>query len=304
MDDAAVVRWAPSADASERYVVQTIDFITPVVDDPYTWGGVAAANALSDVYAMGGTPRFALAVVGFPSDVLPVGVLEQVLAGGAAKAREASTPIVGGHSVRDAEPKYGLVVTGEVAPDRLVTNAGARAGDVLVLTKPLGTGLMVGALRAETLPADGERELTASMLTLNAGAARAMHEIGVHAATDVSGFGLLGHLMQLLSASGVAADVRGADVPTLPGVPALAREAGMGGAAKRNRAYVGSRAHGSVPEHVERILVDPQTSGGLLIAVPAARADALVAALQREGTPCAAIIGTVREGEPGAIELG
>jgi selenide,water dikinase len=190
-----------------------------------------------------------------------------------------------------------------VTPEKLVTNAGAKPGDVLVLTKPLGTGLLVGAMRARTLAPDDERALVASMTALNAGAARAMHEARVHAATDVTGFGLLGHLMQLAKASGVAAELDTADIPLLPGVEALARAAGMSGAAKRNRDYVGTRVTGTVPAHVERILVDPQTSGGLLLAVPPAGLDTLLAALAREKTLAAAVIGTVSAGEPGAIAL-
>ncbi len=231
-DDAAVVR----LDA-ERALVLTTDFFTPIVDDPYTFGQIAAANALSDVYAMGGRPRWCLNLVGWPRERLPLDSLGEVLRGGGEMVTRAGALILGGHSIDDPEPKYGLMVVGEVHPDRMITNAGARAGDVLVLTKPIGTGVISTAIKKDAAPDDALRAAVAAMTTLNDAAAAAAVEAGVRGGTDVSGFGLLGHLGSMLAASGVAAEIRAGAVPRLPG----ARRCGCRG--DRHRVAGSARDH-------------------------------------------------------------
>ena len=299
-DDAAVYRLAP-----DRALVATVDFFTPIVDDAYDFGRIAAANAFSDVYAMGATPLLALNVVGWPRGKLPLELLGDVLRGGQDVAREAGAFVLGGHSVDDPEPKYGMVAIGEAHPDRIVTLARARPGDVLVLTKPIGTGVLTTALKRDLLTAADLAPAVASMTTLNAGAARAMLAVGVDAATDVTGFGLLGHLHNMLAASGVAAELDAAAVPLFPGAAELVARGAVPGGTQRNRdglaAHVRFAPGGDEATRV--LLHDAQTSGGLLLAVPAERADALVAALQREGTPAAARIGRVTAGPAGAIQV-
>lgn len=297
-DDAAVFQVAP-----ERAIVATVDFFTPIVDDAYDFGRIAAANAFSDVYAMGGTPLFALNLVAWPREKLPLDLLGEVLRGGADVAREAGAFLLGGHSVDDPEPKYGMVAIGEVHPDRIVTNAGARPGDVLVLTKPIGTGILTTALKRDLLDAASLAPVVAVMATLNAGAARAAVATGVDAATDVTGFGLLGHLHSLLRASGAAAEIIAADVPLFPRAGELAAKGSVPGGTSRNlEALTGTvRFTEHVPPEIRVLLADAQTSGGLLLAVPESRADSLVKALQRERTPVAAVIGRVVAGEPGTI---
>jgi len=300
-DDAAVYRLAP-----DRALVATVDFFTPIVDDAYDFGRIAAANAFSDVYAMGATPLLALNLVGWPRGKLPLDLLGEVLRGGQEIAQQAGAFVLGGHSVDDPEPKYGMVAIGEVHPDRIVTLARARAGDVLVLTKPIGTGVLTTALKRDLLTAADLTAAVASMTTLNAGAARAMLAVGVHAATDVTGFGLLGHLHNMLVASGVAAEVDAAAVPLFPGAADLAARGAVPGGTQRNRDALAadvSFAPG-LDEAMRVLLHDAQTSGGLLLAVPAERVDALLAALKKEGTPTAARIGRVTSGpRPGAIQV-
>lgn len=300
-DDAAVFRMS-----ADRALVATVDFFTPVVDDAYDFGRIAAANALSDVYAMGATPLLVLNLVGWPREKLPFELLGEIIRGGADVAREAGAFVLGGHSVDDAEPKYGMVAIGEVHPDRIVTNASARAGDVLVLTKPVGTGVLTTALKRDLLDAAGLAEAVACMVTLNSGAARAMLAVGVSAATDVTGFGLLGHLNSLLRASGVAAELDADAVPELAGARELAAKGAVPGGTTRNRESVsGAVTYAARIGEAQRVLLaDAQTSGGLLIVVPAARADALVAALRAERTPAAAVIGRVTAGAAGAITVG
>ena len=300
-DDAAVYRLAP-----DRALVATVDFFTPIVDDAYDFGRIAAANAFSDVYAMGGKPLLALNLVGWPRDKLPYELLGDVLRGGADIAREAGAFVLGGHSVDDPEPKYGMVAIGEVHPDRIVTLARAQAGDVLVLTKPLGTGVLTTALKRDLATAADLAPAVQSMATLNAGAARAMLATGVHAATDVTGFGLLGHLHNMLAASGVAAEIDAAALPLLPRALELAERGAIAGGTKRNREAVAEhvRFASTVPEAMRMLCCDAQTSGGLLIAVPADRAAALLAALERERTPAAARIGRLVSGPTGSIAVG
>jgi selenide, water dikinase len=299
-DDAAVFRMAP-----DRAIVATVDFFTPIVDDPYDFGRIAATNAFSDLYAMGATPLFALNLVAWPRDTLSFDLLGDVVRGGADVARAAGAFVLGGHSVDDPEPKYGMAAIGEVHPDRIVTNAGARPGDALVLTKPLGTGVLTTALKRDLLSDTDLAPAVAAMTTLNAGAARAMLGVGVHAATDVTGFGLLGHLHTLLEASGAAAEVRAAAVPLLARAREMAERGAIPGGTERNAASVAEAVSfaAGVDQTARLLLVDAQTSGGLLIAVAAERTDALVAALGREATPAAAVIGRVVTGTPGAIAV-
>jgi len=299
-DDAAVYRLAP-----DRALVATVDFFTPIVDDAYDFGRIAAANAFSDVYAMGGKPLLALNLVGWPR-TLPYELLGDVLRGGADIAREAGAFVLGGHSVDDPEPKYGMVAIGEVHPDRIVTLARARVGDVLLLTKPLGTGVLTTALKRDLATAADLEPAVRSMVTLNAGAARAMLATGVHAATDVTGFGLLGHLHNMLSASGVAAEIEAASLPLLPRALELAERGAIAGGTKRNREAVAEQVRfaPSVSEPLRVLCCDAQTSGGLLIAVPEDRAPALLAALERERTPAAARIGRIVSGRAGTISVG
>jgi selenide,water dikinase len=297
-DDAAVFQVAP-----DRALVATVDFFTPIVDDPYDFGRIAAANAFSDVYAMGAAPLFALNLVGWPRDTLPLELLGDVLRGGADVARAAGAFVLGGHSVDDPEPKYGMAVIGEIHPDRIVTTAGARPGDVLVLTKPIGTGILTTALKRDLLAAPALADAVRVMTTLNAGAARAMLAVGVHAATDVTGFGLLGHLHNMLRASEVAAEVTAADVPVLTGTREMLARGAIPGGTRRNLESVQEavRFAAAIPEADRILLADAQTSGGLLIAVAAERADRLREALGREATPAAAVIGRITAGAAGTI---
>ena len=291
----------------DRAIVATVDFFTPIVDDAYDFGRIAAANAFSDVYAMGGTPLLALNLVGWPRDTLPYELLGDVLRGGGDIAKEAGAFVLGGHSVDDPEPKYGMVAIGEVHPHRVITLARARAGDALVLTKPIGTGVLTTALKRDlATPAEISAAVT-SMATLNAGAARAMRATGggVHAATDVTGFGLLGHLRNMLTASGLAAELEAAAVPLFSNAVALAERGAIPGGSKRNRDTLSPdvKFGADVPEAIRVLLFDAQTSGGLLIAVDPDRAGALIATLEREGTPAAARIGRLTRGVAGTITV-
>jgi selenide, water dikinase len=299
-DDAAVYR----LDA-ETAIVSTVDYITPVVDDPFVYGQIAAANSLSDVWAMGGRPLFALNIVGFPPDVVPRDVLVEILRGGASKAAEAGVPILGGHTVRDDEPKYGLVVNGIVHPDRIIRNRGARPGDVLVLTKPLGIGIMTTAIKRDLASSSLIVRVTEAMTVLNRGAAEAMLEVGVSAATDVTGFGLLGHLREVTAASGVAAEISSSAVPVMDGADELASAGCVPGGSQDNLDFLMSgevlQWDASIPEARKLVLADAQTSGGLLIAVPEQRSAQLLAALQRARTPVAAVIGRVLREDPAGL---
>ena len=297
-DDAAVVR----VDA-ERALVLTTDFFTPIVDDAYTFGQIAAANALSDVYAMGGRPRWCLSLVGWPRERLPLELLGEVLGGASDMVARAGALIVGGHSIDDPEPKFGLMVVGEVHPDRMTTNAAALPGDRLVLTKPIGTGIIATAIKRQVAPDEAVRAAIACMTTLNEGAADAARVAGVRAATDVTGFGLLGHLRVMLAASGCAAEVHARAVPRLPAARALAEQGHVPGGTRRNlESLRTTTAFDAALDEIERlILVDAQTSGGLLLAVPEERLATLLAALAERGTPAAAVVGVVTAGEPGAL---
>lgn len=278
-DDAGVYRIS-----DEIALVQTVDFFTPIVDEPFDWGRIAAANALSDVYAMGGTPLTALQIVGWPRDLLPFEMLGDVLEGGAAILEEAKCTLVGGHSIDDAEPKYGLAITGLVHPDGIIANDSARRGDALVLTKPIGTGLITTGIKRGVVGKSVRDAAVESMTRLNAGAARALHRVGAKSATDVTGFGLLGHLGEMLRGSGVSAEIELAAIPLLPGVRQLAKDNVVPGGTDRNLAAAERFTRfGELGRPDRLLLADAQTSGGLLIAIEAPLANALLQALEDEG---------------------
>lgn len=286
-------------------IVNTVDFFTPVVDDPFTYGQIAAANALSDVYAMGGEPRIALNLVCWPQAGLPAEMLAEILRGALAKAAEAGVAIVGGHSVADEEVKFGMAVTGVIDPRRVIRNVGARPGDALVLTKPLGTGILMTALKRDALPADQYAAAVAAMAELNAASARAMLRYDPHAATDITGFGLAGHGVKMADGSGVTLRLEESDLPLLPGVLELIRDGMIPGGGRRNREFYGPRVSiaEEVADEMAEVVFDPQTSGGLLIALDEADAEALTAELQRAGNADARIIGRVVEQGIFAIEI-
>jgi selenide,water dikinase len=298
-DDAAIYRLS-----DELALVQTVDVFTPIVDDPYAFGVIAAANALSDVYAKGGRPVLALNIVGFPRK-LPLDILAEILRGGAEKAAEAGVMIVGGHSIDDPEPKYGLAVTGFVHPQRFVTNGGARAGDAIYLTKPLGTGVITTGIKQEKTPPALAAEVVRVMATLNRAASEAMMEVGVHAATDVTGYGLLGHLHEMATASGVSARVATAAVPLIAGARELGGAGAVAGGTARNLEWLADKVRWApVIDEVTRILLaDAQTSGGLLIAVAPERAGALEAALRARGVETIARIGELTAPAAPPIEV-
>jgi selenide,water dikinase len=298
-DDAAVYLFGDQA------LVATVDVFTPIVDDARDFGRIAAANALSDVYAMGARPLFALSIIGFPAKKLPLEQMAAILQGGAAVCAEAGIAIVGGHSIDDAEPKYGLAVIGVVDPARVVRNSTARPGDALVLTKPIGTGAITQGVKLGRASPDALAAVVAGMAALNREACAAMLEVGVSAATDVTGFGLLGHLHEVVHASGVAAELRLDAIPLYPGARALAEAGVLPGGSKRNADYFGRWVElgGGVDGPAGALLFDAQTSGGLLIAVPAERLEALRAGLRRRGV-LDAVIGRLVEGPAGTITVG
>jgi len=300
-DDAAVYRLR-----DDLAVVVTTDFFTPIVDDPYDWGRIAATNALSDVYAMGGAPLLALNLVAWPRETLPFELLARVLDGGADVVRAAGALVAGGHSIDDAEPKYGLAVVGTVHPDRVFTNAGAQAGDRLVLTKPIGLGVISTAVKRDAATVELVDEAVRVMTTLNAGARDAALELGdaVHAATDVTGFGLVGHARELLVASGFAGEIDAAAVPVIAGVHELVARGMVAGGTQRNHAFVSDTTEwGALSEATQLLLADAQTSGGLLIAVAPDRVHDLVDALRRRDAPAAAVVGRCAAGSPGHITV-
>jgi selenide,water dikinase len=287
-DDAAVYRINDTT-----ALVLTLDFFPPLVDDPSAFGRIAAANSLSDVYAMGAMPLVALNIVGFPDNKLPAEILSEILCGGAERVQAAGAVIAGGHSVRDAEIKYGLSVTGTIHPDRIISNGGAQVGDVLVLTKPIGSGVLTTAAKAGKISGDDLTEAINVMVELNAGACKAMLEAGVHAATDITGFGLIGHAHEMATASGVTLVIEAAKVPLLVDTIRLAEKKMLTRAYKSNLEHIGGAfAADGVDSTLVNVLSDAQTSGGLLIAVPESNVDRLKQSLQRERTPSAAVIGT------------
>jgi len=292
-DDAGVFLIAP-----DLALVQTVDFFTPIVDDPYDFGRIAAANALSDIYAMGGTPVCALNVAAFPVETCGPAVLADILRGGADIAREAGVSILGGHTIKDEEPKYGMAVTGTIHPSAIVTNAGARPGDALVLTKPLGTGVLGSALKRNSVSAAEIADAVTAMTTLNAAASRAMVAAGASAATDVTGFGLLGHAGELARASGVALRLAAGNVPVFPLARTLAARGVVPSGSRANAIEHArfTRFDAAVPPEIRILLSDAQTSGGLLIAIGPAGLPRLLAELEGSGT-LAAVIGGAEAGQ-------
>jgi selenide,water dikinase len=298
-DDAAVYRLS-----ADRALVVTTDFFTPVVDRAFDFGRIAAANALSDVYAMGGRPLFALNLLSFPRKLLGEGLAEDIIRGGGAICREAGIPVLGGHSIDDPEPKFGMVAVGEVDPDRIVRLFGALPGDLLVLTKAIGTGVISTALKAGVVDEAVLASAVDSMVTLNRVAAETMVAHGVRSATDVTGYGLLGHLRNLVRASGLSAEVTASAVPLLPGAVALVQAGHVPGGTTRNLADLAEDVAwvAEISEPVRTLLADSQTSGGLLMAVPPDRIDTLMADLRGSGTT-AAVIGKLTEGRVGYMSV-
>jgi selenide,water dikinase len=298
-DDAGVYRIS-----DELALVQTVDFFTPIVDDPRDFGRIAAANALSDVYAMGAQPLTALNLVAYSIDELGPGTLALILEGGAEKAAEAGVPIVGGHSIDDPEPKYGMAVTGVVHPRAVVRNSTGSAQDVLFLTKPVGGGAITTGAKRGMADDEAVRRCTRVMTTLNAAAARAATSVGASAMTDITGFGLLGHLHELALASGVAARLEADAVPAIEGARELLAAGALAGGSRRNREWLGPHVHfaQSLPEPERALLCDAMTSGGLLVATPAERASDMEQALT-ETAPESARIGTLQKGPPGRIAV-
>ena len=293
-DDAAVYKMS-----EDLAIISTVDFFPPIVDDPFKFGEIAATNALSDVYAMGGKPVIALNIVGFPVD-LPHEILGRILSGGASKAQEAGVLIVGGHTVDDAEPKYGMSVTGVVHPGEQVTNAGAKPGDVLVLTKPIGTGIITTAGKQERVSAETLNRAVSIMSELNREPAEAMMHVGVNACVDVTGFGLLGHLRLIAQGSGVSARVKASNVPVIEGVHELLEMGIAPGGTHRNLESLDGVVdwHEDITDQTQILLADAQTSGGLLIAVAPDKKDALLEALEDVGVQTRAVIGEILARDP------
>jgi selenide,water dikinase len=289
-DDSAVYKIS-----DELAIVQTVDYFTPIVDDPYTFGLISATNALSDIYAMGAKPIMALNIAGFPVDKLPLEILVEILRGGADKAKEAGIPITGGHTIDDNEPKYGMVVTGLVHPDKIVANSGAKAGDVLILTKPIGTGIITTAMKEDIAPSDVAEEAIKVMSMLNKSASECMIEIGVNACTDITGFGLLGHLYEMISASKVGAEVSLQNVPIIDGTWKLADDLIIPAGSIRNHEFLGDNIvwDESISYEYQMILCDAQTSGGLLISVSEDKSKILIDHLNTVGTLASAVIGRI-----------
>jgi selenide,water dikinase len=285
-------------------LVQTLDFFPPLVDDPFTFGQIAAANALSDVYAMGGEPLTAMNIVGFPDKELLAEVLVEILRGGSERVTEAGAVVVGGHSVRDSEIKYGLSVTGRIDPRRIMTNAAARPGDRLVLTKPIGSGVLTSAAKAGRIDEAGLAEAVEVMIHLNRSGQKAVAEIGASAVTDITGFGLIGHAFEMADAAKVTLEIEAAAVPLLERTLELAGQGMLTRAHQATLDHLGAKLHvEGVDPTLVNVLCDAQTSGGLLICVAQDRAAGLVSALQRHGAPCAVVIGQVTAGGDHAICL-
>ncbi len=297
-DDAAVYRINDS-----QAIVQTLDFFTPIVDDPYDFGAIAATNAISDVYAMGGKPLFALNIVAFPSKKLDASVLEQILKGATDKAAEAGIPVIGGHSIDDEEPKFGMTVTGIIHPEKILTNCGAKPGDVLILTKPIGTGIISTAIRKEIAGTDAMAEAIGWMKTLNRTASEILADFPVNACTDVTGFGLMGHLTEISRGSKVNAEVFFSKVPFMGGLAGFVEAGAVPGGTRGNHEYYSQWIDWdpelSLTERMQ--LCDAQTSGGLLISIPAGDADTLQAALHTAGVTKAALIGKITGSGEGRV---
>ena len=288
-DDAGVYKLS-----SELAIVQTVDFITAIVDDPYTFGMIATANSLSDVYAMGAKPVTAMNIIAFPSDTMDISVMTQVLSGALAKLNEAGVTLVGGHSIKNDELKYGLCVTGIVHPEKVVTKSAAKVGDRLILTKPLGTGILNTALKAGMLQAEIKDRFIKQMLRLNDKAAEAMVSIGANACTDITGFGLIGHACEMAENSGVSIEIFCDKVPFIPETLEFARMGLIPEGMYANREFrINMVKGGKVDDELLSVLHDPQTSGGLLISVPLEKAEALLASIRQAGDEKTAIVGQV-----------
>ena len=307
--DPRVIRGLESLDDAGVYklsdklaIIQTVDFFTPIVDDPYAFGQIAATNALSDVYTMGGKPLTAMNIVCFPTQSLDISVLRDILRGGLDKMTEAGVVLVGGHSIDDTELKYGLSVTGSVHPKRLVTNSGAKARDKIILTKPLGTGIISTAIKGEMAAEETIAKIIKCMSTLNDKASELMQEVGVHACTDITGFGLIGHSVQVAQNSQVGINFNIAAIPTFPEATEFAQRGLCPGGLHRNREFYSTAVSISdeVPAPVRDVLFDPQTSGGLLICLEPNKTELLLNKLRQAGTEDAAIIGEVVS-EPGGM---
>jgi selenide,water dikinase len=289
----------------EIALVQTVDFFTPIVDDPFTFGQIAVVNALSDVYAMGGTPLTGMNLVAFPIKTLSPSILKEILLGGLSKMKEAGVALVGGHSIEDPEIKYGLAVTGFIHPKKILTNAKAKVGDKLVLTKALGTGIIATALKGQMASEEAVRKIIESMVTLNRVASEWMIKFGAHACTDITGFSFIGHALEMAIASQVGLVIQSNAIPIFPEAMEYAKLGLVPGGAYSNRQFFSCKVevHSNVPELLLDILYDPQTSGGLLISLPSNEAEKLVVALKKEGHLHTCIVGEVVEDHPGKIQL-
>jgi len=301
LDDAGVYRLS-----DDIALVQTIDFFTPIVDDPFSFGQIAAANALSDVYAMGGKPLTAMNMVAFPINTMDRNILKEILRGGLSKVQESGALLVGGHSIDDDDIKYGLSVTGIVHPNKILTNAHAHPGDRLILTKPLGTGIIATALKGEVASETALAKITESMTTLNRVASEVMVEIGVNACTDITGFGFLGHVLEMAMASDVGIAITSNSVPIFPETEEYASTGMVPGGTGRNREFASCRIElaGKIPEVIMDILYDAQTSGGLLISVEGEKAHSLLEQLHSKGVRQAAMVGEVRKDPKGRVVVG
>lgn len=299
-DDAAVYRMS-----DDLALILTTDFFTPIVDRPYDFGAVAAANALSDVYAMAGTPISALSIVGFPNGALPPEVLVEILRGAIDKAREAGIAIAGGHTIQSEEPIFGLAVVGKVHPNDVISNAGAKPGDALVLSKPLGLGIITTASKRNEDSRGAIAEALEVMTTLNRDAAAIFSKAGAHAMTDITGFGLLGHLRNVTAAGGVSATIRSDRVPILPAAVEYVQAGISPGGTHANRRFLSSWVSYApeIPDWQQLLLCDAQTSGGLLATVPASQAEDIVGELRKAGLTWAAVVGSIEVGEPGRIRV-
>lgn len=298
-DDAGVYRLT-----DQLALILTLDFFTPIVDDPYAFGQIAAANALSDVYAMGGTPRLAMNIIGFPVQTMDIAILQAILKGGSDKLQEANVLLVGGHSIDDPELKYGLSVTGFVHPDKVLKNSGARPDDALILTKPLGTGIIATAVKADMADASAVRRMVASMSALNRTPAELMARYHVHACTDVTGFGLLGHAAEMIEGTDVGMRIRAASVPIFPEALAYAATGIIPAGAYRNKDYRAPMLrHAGIDDDLLITLCDPQTSGGLLISLPRDEAVQLLDDLHHHGIADAALIGEITTTSPNTITI-
>jgi selenide,water dikinase len=287
-DDAGVFRLRP-----DLAIVNTVDFFTPIVDDPYVFGQIAAANSLSDVYAMGGEPKTALNIVCFPKGKIVIEILGQILKGGADKVNESGAVIIGGHSIIDEEIKYGMAVTGVIHPERIFRNVGVQEGDALILTKPLGTGIITTALKRGKATKESVAEAVAAMTTLNAAASTVMRNYPVHACSDVTGYGILGHALEMASGSSITLVIEASKLPLLPNAPQLAEKGYITGGCKRNREYLQDKIsiEPAIPEGLVEVALDPQTSGGLLIAVAKDHAPKLLQDLAAAGVSAATEVG-------------